>query len=102
MHLAEPLEESNMESNGTSERSAQIEKNGRNSSKTPRQRSPIQSWLFPNEEDLAEFDEDDDDDDGDDSIPSLTGRRWIDANLNEEQKVSADPSLSPRSLTRRN
>ncbi|GAA5946687.1 hypothetical protein JCM3765_000349 [Sporobolomyces pararoseus] len=93
-YLDDSLGDSNVESNGTSEESAQVEKNGRTSSKTPRQRSPIQSWLFPNEEDLADLGNDDDEDDeNDDRIPSLTGRRWIDANLNEEQKNAVQSIL---------
>ncbi|GAA5898780.1 DEAD/DEAH box helicase family protein [Sporobolomyces salmoneus] len=52
--------------------------------KTPRKRSNIESWLFPIHEDLSQGENDDDDDEED--LPNLTGRRWVDAHLNEEQK----------------
>ncbi|GAA6010473.1 hypothetical protein JCM11491_006955 [Sporobolomyces phaffii] len=54
--------------------------------KTPRRRSPITSWLFPTKHDLAEPDEES-------PVPSLSGRRWVDANLNEEQKNAVQSIL---------
>lgn len=56
--------------------------NGAKRVKTPRKRSTIEGWLFPSHEDLANSGDEDD-------FPRLTGRRWVDANLNEEQKVSS-------------
>lgn len=81
MHLNTSANGSSTVSNGSSREASAVAANSK-PSKTPRQRSPIQSWLFPTDADLADAN------DGAE-IPSLTGRRWVDANLNEEQKVSS-------------
>lgn len=81
--------------------------NGSTSSHRQRQRFPIQSWLFPSQQDLfdvlgtAEGD-DDDDPSGEwlhasrrrKEIPRMEGREWVDSNLNDEQRVRNRPFLS--------
>ncbi|GAA5869299.1 hypothetical protein JCM16303_000420 [Sporobolomyces ruberrimus] len=57
--------------------------------KTPRKRFPIESWLFPTKEDLAEPEEVT----ARSNIPSLVGRRWVDTNLNQEQKNAVQSIL---------
>ncbi|GAA5938319.1 uncharacterized protein JCM15063_000700 [Sporobolomyces koalae] len=60
--------------------------NGKSATKTRRKRFPIESWLFPTREDLADQEEGTD-------VPVLAGRKWVDAKLNAEQKNAVQSIL---------
>ncbi|GAA5833572.1 hypothetical protein JCM5353_000835 [Sporobolomyces roseus] len=64
--------------------------NNSTTTKTPRKRFPVESWLFPTQEDLAK------EETGDTDTVSLQGRRWVDPKLNEEQRNAVQSILWAR------